>query len=319
MSLAPIIVFNYNRPEHSLRVWEALSKNELASQSELFLYCDGPKANATDNMRSRIDIMHRLAKDFAIEAEKKGLFTNVHLICKEKNKGLADSIIDGVTEIVNQYGKVIVLEDDLVTSPSFLQFMNDGLELYKDEDRVMHISAYMWPHRGKLPETFLCDIPNSWGWATWDRAWKYYCNDSAFLYHMFEHRWNEFNKLGGDVLQKQLVSNFKGTLKTWYVKWYAMNLLRNGLSLYPGESLIENIGMDGTGTNCSPSKAFHNKHLAGHINVCRIPLVINKKATRAMYDFYQGHWYNRRRRNKLFRQIIAPVERWYKSYIKMHN
>ena len=123
MNLAPVIVFNYNRPDHSLRTWEALAQNQFAKETELYLYCDGPKANASDEMCQRIAELHAVAKQYAIEAPKQGKFKAVHVVCAEKNKGLANSIIGGVTEVINKHGRVIVLEDDLLTSPYFLKYM----------------------------------------------------------------------------------------------------------------------------------------------------------------------------------------------------
>ena len=120
MNLAPVIVFNYNRPDHSLQTWEALSRNQYASDTELYLYCDGPKANASDEMRQRIAELHAQAKQYAIDAPKAGKFKAVHVVCAEANKGLANSIIGGVSDVIAKNGRVIVLEDDLLTSPYFL-------------------------------------------------------------------------------------------------------------------------------------------------------------------------------------------------------
>ena len=117
MTLSPVIIFNYNRPDHSLRTWEALSQNELAKDTELYLYCDGPKENASDEMKKRIADLHVQAKQYAIDALKAGKFKAVHVVCAEQNKGLANSIIGGVTEVINKHGRAIVLEDDLLTSP----------------------------------------------------------------------------------------------------------------------------------------------------------------------------------------------------------
>lgn len=297
MTLAPVIVFAYNRPEHLQKTVDALAKNDLASQSTLYIYCDGAKPDASAEQLARIQKVREVAKC------AKG-FKEVHIKCSEQNKGLANSIIGGVSEVVDKHGRVIVLEDDLLASPYFLTYMNRGLELYAEEDRVMHISAYMWPHKCSLPDTFFSDIPNSWGWATWSRAWNYFSNDSDFLYHMFEHRWEEFNKLGGDFLQKQLVDNYKGRLSTWYIKWYSMILLRNGLTLYPGTSLIGHIGMDGSGTNCSSSNSFNDDYLAQDFKIEKIPLKINRRAGKEMYAFYQGRWYNKRRRMQLLHDVL---------------
>lgn len=300
MNTAPIIVFAYNRPDHLRKTLTWLGQNELADQSTLYVFCDGPKPNTTDEQLTKVENARKVAHELAVVPT----FKEVHIIEREENLGLGTSVITGVTEIINKHGRAIVLEDDLLTSPFFLTYMNRALELYEEEDRVMHVSAYMWPHRGSLPDTFFSDIPNSWGWATWSRAWKYFCKDSDFLYHMFEHRWEEFNKFGGDLLQKQLVENYNGRLSTWYIKWYSMILLRNGLTLYPGKSLIGHIGMDGSGTNCSPSNSFNEDHLALDLKIEKRPLEINHRAGKEIFAFYQGRWYNRRRRRKLMNDIL---------------
>ncbi len=297
MNTAPIIVFSYNRPDHFQKTIDALSKNDLASDSILYIYCDGLKQNASEEQAVLVEKCKSIA--YSVVG-----FREVRIVERDKNLGLASNIVQAVSEIVNHYGRVIVLEDDLVTSPFFLRFMNEALDIYETEDRVMHISGYMWPHKGKLPDIFMSDIPNSWGWATWRRAWEYFIEDASFLYHIFEYRWTEFNKLGGDFLQRQLVDNYNGKLHTWYIKWYATILLRNGLTIYPGESLVDNIGMDGSGTNCSSSSAFTNTQLGNRLSIKKVPLSVNKKATREMYVFYQGRWYNKRRRKRLISKII---------------
>ena len=139
-ALAPIIVFCYNRPDHLEQTLESLSCNELADQSILYIYCDGPKSDASDEMRQKI-------ADVRLVARKRQWCKEVHVVEREENVGLMNNIVGAVTEIVNQYGRVIVLEDDMLTSPGTLRYFNDALELYKDEDKVMHIVSYMFPHR----------------------------------------------------------------------------------------------------------------------------------------------------------------------------
>ena len=163
-NLAPIIVFCYNRPEHLEQTLEALSCNELADQSTLYIYCDGPKEGASDEMRQKIAEVRQVAR-------KRQWCKEVHVVKREENVGLMTNIVGAVTEIVNQYGRVITMEDDIITSKGYLRFMNEVLELYKDDEQVMHISGYMWPHKRRLPDTFFYEVPYpGGGWATWQRA-----------------------------------------------------------------------------------------------------------------------------------------------------
>ena len=296
-NLAPIIVFAYDRPDHLRRTLDALSRNELASQSELYIYCDGAKENASAEQVERI----RENRKVAHGADG---FKSITIIEREKNVGLKANIVEAVTEIVNKYGRVITLEDDIVTSTGFLRYMNDSLELYKDDEQVMHISGYMWPHRYRLPETFFYPVPYpGGGWATWARAWQHYSDDAEALYQSWKDRWDEFNLFGGDYLQKQLIANYKGEMNTWFIKWHAVMLHRKGLTLYPRQSLTNNIGFDSLATNCYQTNKFDIDHLAESIKVKRKPIRINRIAANEIYAFYQGRWYNRRRRKALLNKI----------------
>ncbi len=295
MIIAPIVIFSYDRPSHLQQTLDALSKNLLADQSDLFIYCDGAKATASQEQLRRIADNRRVAH--AADG-----FKSVTVIERPHNVGLKANIVGAVTEIVNRYGRIITLEDDVITSPGFLQFMNEALELYKDDERVMHISGYMWPHRLPLPETFFYEMPYpGGGWATWKRAWQYYDDDAAKLYHKWENRWDEFNTVGTH-LQKQLYDNYRGTLNTWFIKWHAVLLERGGLTLYPGKSLTNNIGFDELATNCYTTNKF-DVIPVDSIRVKRIPIRENTLAAHEIYAFYQGRWYNKRRRNALIAKM----------------
>ena len=152
MTLAPVVVFSYNRPDHLRQTLEALAKNDLAQESVLFVYCDGPKNNATDEQRQRIASNREVARSVTG-------FREVNVVEREQNIGLKDNIVGAVTEIVNQYGRVIAFEDDIVTTRGCLTYLNDALELYKDDEQVMHISAWMYPNNGQFPTTFFYDSP----------------------------------------------------------------------------------------------------------------------------------------------------------------
>ncbi len=296
--LAPIIVFAYNRPDHLRNTLEALSKNDLANQSELTVFCDGPKEGASDTQLTAIQEVRRVAHE-------KQWCKNVTVIESECNKGLANSIIAGVTSVVEENGRVIVLEDDIVTSRGFLKYMNDALDMYESDERVMHVSGYMYPHKGNLPETFFCALPLCWGWATWKRAWSFFEDDAQKWIDYYEKNglWGRFNVFGGDILQKQLIDNAKGVIRTWFVKWHSSVLFHDGLALFPGVSLVDNIGMDGTGVHCSSSGSFSNGILAEYVQVRRIPLKEDRKGRNAIRHFYQGYWYSKRNRRKLINAI----------------
>ena len=164
--------------------------------------------------------------------------------------------------------------------------------------------GYMYPHKGNLPETFFYEVPYpGGGWATWKRAWMHFSNDIDELFAYWSTRWREFNKFGGDYLQKQLVANKNGQMYTWFIKWHGIILREGGLTLYPHTSLTNNIGFDGTGVNCSAISSFDIKELAKYISVKRIPIQENKRAARIIYHFYSGYWFSKRYRKQWLSRI----------------
>ena len=203
MNLAPIVLFVYNRPQHTLKTLEALMQNELAEKSELFIYCDGPKPNAKKEDLDKIDAVHTIIL-------KKQWCKKVHIIKAEVNKGLANSIVAGVTEIVNRYGKIIVLEDDIVTSKGFLRYMNEALNLYENEPKIMHIGSYL-PYTNshkKLPETFLSRFMSCWGWATWKDRWDYYEKNPKSLINEFNSEMvKKFDLNESGIFWRQIIAN----------------------------------------------------------------------------------------------------------------
>lgn len=327
MILAPICIFSYNRPNHLQRVLDALSKNDLASESVLYIFCDGAKPLQTDADNDSDDVTASARRFFkGTETEyKKYLsdiednikvaqsatgFKEVHTIIRPENIGLKENIIGAVTEVVNKYGRIITLEDDIITSKGFLRYMNDALETYKDEEKVKHISAYMYPHKCKLADTFFYPVPYpGGGWATWKRAWQYYNDNTEELYDFWKEKWNQFDILGANYLSKQLIANHNGTMNTWFVKWYAVIMQQTGLTLYPGKSLTNNIGFDNTATNCSAMTKF-DVIPTDYVNVRIQPVQKDRKASRIIFDFYQGHWYNRRRRNAFIQRVIKNIRFW---------
>jgi len=245
--IAPIALFVYERPLHTRLTVEALKKNDLSRDSDLVVFCDAAKTAAqTDAVREVREYIRQIAG-----------FKSVTIYERETNYGLARSIIEGVTMLCDEYGRVIVLEDDLVTSPYFLQFMNDALNMYEHEDQVMQISGYTYPIEQIGDETFFLRLPLCWGWATWNRAWVHFrkSNDVMLKFDRKMRRAFTFNNTYH--FWKQLESNKKGLLNTWFVYWYAALFLRGGLALYPGKSLVQNIGMDGSGAHMDPTNSYN--------------------------------------------------------------
>lgn len=239
---APILLFVYNRPEHTRRVIESLQANAEAAESELFIYADQARheTDAPKVKEVREYIRH-------IDG-----FRHVTLIERDENWGLARNIIDGVTTQVNAYGRVIVLEDDLVVAPHFLRFMNDALEVYKEEEKVGHIQACDFTKDPSLPDTFLIKWTGSWGWATWARAWKHFNPDGKTLLAQLESRklTRQFDFNGNYPFTRMLRRQIAGKNNSWAIRWNASLFLADILSLNVGKSLVQNTGFDGSGTNC---------------------------------------------------------------------
>jgi hypothetical protein len=240
-NLAPIALFVYNRPEHTRRTISYLQKNLLAEESRLFIFSDGPKTEAD---KAKVEEVRQLAKEVTG-------FKSVKLIARKENLGLANSIISGVTKLVNEYDKVIVFEDDLLSSPYTLDYFNEGLGRYANEEQVMHIGAYMYDLKDKdLPETFFYRAASSWCWATWARAWKYFEPDIDKLTEQFNKQSIlRFSIEGTMNFWKQMREFKAGKNNSWAIRWYASIFLRDGLTLNPAHSFIHNIGHDGTGVH----------------------------------------------------------------------
>jgi hypothetical protein len=250
MKLAPIALFAYNRPDHLSRTLCALKDCPLASESELYLFVDGPRHNAD---RSRVEQVRAVARGVTG-------FKRLQVQERQENHGLSRSIIAGVTDLSRSHGRVIVLEDDLVVARGFLSFMNEALRRFGEEPRVMQVSGYMFPiaNAGAVGSTMLSRVPASWGWGTWDRAWRHFDGDSNRLLALLrdEQTRHEFDLQGAYPYYAQLQLQASGQLDVWGVRWYASMSVKNGLCLYPAQSLVQNIGMDGSGLHCGTSQAF---------------------------------------------------------------
>lgn len=270
--LAPIVLFVYNRPGHTKKTLDALSNNVLISDSILIVYADGPKENSSS------EELELIAKTRSI-IRKVCWCKKVHLVERNRNFGLANNIVTGVTEVVNKYDKIIVLEDDIITSRGFLKYMNEALDLYEYQERVMQVSGYMHPTKLQLPETLFYNVNSCWGWGTWGRAWNNYIVDAKVLLERVNTKYDgiKFNGGQGDAFYNQLIDNSAGRLNTWAVKWHASMYLLNGYILHPGKSLVRNIGHDSSGTNCGYSSIYNQQKIIEFVKVNRIPLKENRE------------------------------------------
>ncbi|WP_198314779.1 MULTISPECIES: glycosyltransferase family 2 protein [unclassified Acidovorax] len=242
---APIVLFVFARPDHTRRTLDALVANKLAGESDLIIYADGAR-NVGE--QDRVNLVRAIVNSLSG-------FKSVTVVEREINYGLARNIIEGVSDVCSRYGRAIVLEDDIVTSPQFLTFMNAALDRYADDSRVWHISGWNYPINTEgLGDVFLWRLMNCWGWATWADRWVQYKKEPARLVREWSsediHR---FNLDGGQNFWEQVTRNNDGALNTWAIFWYATIFENNGFCVNPSLSYVNNIGLDGSGENCGGS------------------------------------------------------------------
>lgn len=282
MNFAPIALFVYNRPWHTRQTVEALLTNAEAGKTPLYIFSDGPK-----NAASRASVAEVRSYIRKITG-----FRSVTLIERESNYGLARSIIHGVTILCEKYGRVIVVEDDLVTSPYFLRFMHDGLSLYEHDERVISIHGYQFPVTTNLPETFFLTGADCWGWATWKRGWELFEPDGRLLLRQLQERklTHRFDFDGAFPYTRMLKKQIAGKNNSWAIRWYASAFLKDKLTLYPGHSLVQNIGTDSSGTHCSTTGAYASDMADSPIRVDSIGVEENEFARDQIARFYRASW-----------------------------
>jgi hypothetical protein len=281
MTLAPIALFVYNRPEHTRQTVEALLRNPLAAQSELFIFSDAAKTPETLNRVEQVRAYIRTV----------GGFKSVQVIEREKNHGLANSIIDGVTKLCDDYGRVIVLEDDLVVAPTFLNYMNEALAKYQDNEKVMQISGYMFP----LPiqadsDAFFLPFTTSWGWATWKRAWEKF-DPEAKAFESLKvdaQKRRAFDLDNSYPYFKMLEQQKKGLSDSWAIRWNLSVFNENGLVLFPRVTLVNNHGFDGSGVHCGKVLDFASGDLSFEVSAYPRSTAVAEKQKALIYQFLRA-------------------------------
>lgn len=227
---------------------DALMKNKQADQSDLFVFSDGPRSEESVEPVLQVrEYVHSIAG-----------FRSVTIVESPVNKGLARSIIEGVSTVLRDHDTVIVLEDDMITSPHFLRYMNEGLDMYKEDDRVISIHGYVYPLMQFLPQSFFLRGADCWGWGTWKRGWALFESDGARLLDELVRcqLTQDFDYNGSYPFTQMLRDQIRGVNDSWAIRWQAAAFLKNKLTLYPGKSFVRNIGFDSSGTHSGVTDVY---------------------------------------------------------------
>jgi hypothetical protein len=232
-------------------------------------------------------------------------FASITRIYRDNNLGLARSIISGVEEVLAGHDSVVVMEDDLIVSPHFLRFMNDGLMLYRDDQHVASIHGYCYPVDEALPETFFLRGADCWGWATWPRAWNHFEPDGSKLLEELRRTGLgcSFDLGGAYSFTRMLHNQVAGKNDSWAIRWHASCFLDNMLTLYPGRSLVNNIGFDSTGTHCSATDAYDQLVTQSPVQVQRIALMESAQASAAVASYFK-------RTHSIRARLLQRIKAW---------
>jgi hypothetical protein len=253
MAYAPIAVFAFRRPDLTSQLLASLLQNPEAAQSSIHVFCDGPRSQGDDP-----------AVSATLAAVRSFDLPNIAVTARPANLGLAANIIDGVGTLCQRHGRVIVLEDDLLVSPTFLRYMNDALTRYADSPEVFHVSGYQYPLdlKANTDAVFLPFI-NSSGWATWSRAWAAFdASASGRARLLADRRLRRRFDLNGNYEFYNILEQYAaGKVNSWAIRWYLSVFMRGGLALFPAKSLVANqgFGEGATHTNHSVSRQFTAK------------------------------------------------------------
>lgn len=250
MKHAPIALFAFNRPLHIQKTLSALIANPGFLESTVYVFSDGARDSGDE---PQVDAVRQLVRSLKL--------SNIKLIERHSNYGLAKSVISGVSMLCEEFGRVIALEDDLVVAPNFLEFMNDALARYELDERVMQISGFMFDVKTDLSNTsFFLPIAPTWGWATWKRAWEKF-DPAMTAYEQIEASRKvrrAFDLDNSYPYFRMLERQRRGETDSWGIRWYLSVFFQRGIILYPAQSLVQNIGFDGSGTHCGFESALGN-------------------------------------------------------------
>lgn len=289
---APIVLFTFNRPEHLCKTIDALKKNNISKESCLYIFSDNYKK---EEDKIKVEQVRNYTKNIS-------WFKNITIFESDKNKGLACSIIDGITQILKTHDRVIVLEDDLIVSEFFLTFMNKALNFFLNRNDIFSISGYCPPI--EIPEYYNDDIflfqrNNSWGWATWKDRWESVDWNVSDFKDFIKNRKlrDKFNLQGNDVTA-MLLKQMTKKINSWSIRFNYSCFKQNKLNVYPKHSLIENIGSDGSGSHVKKTNKFIVKTAEQEPEISNINLT-DKIICRNFKKYYD---------TSLYRKIINLIK-----------
>ena len=264
MNFAPVVLFVYNRLWHTRLTVEALQQNDIASVSDLYIFSDAAKQQTDEQ---------------AVQAVRNYIqringFRTLTIIERETNLGLANSIISGVTEVIQKYGRVIVLEDDIVPSPGFLRYMNDALNMYSDEPQVgcIHAWNYGLDIKNYNELTFFLKGADCWGWATWQRAWSEFNPNGIELLETIKAKKLvfDFNRRNTHEFMQMLMNQIDGKNDSWAIRWHASLVVNGMYCLHPTIPIVRNIGLDNSGVHCGEMNI--DQTTIDYLRIQRIPI-----------------------------------------------
>ena len=249
MVLAPIVLFVYNRPWHTRQTVEALQKNELATESDLYIFADGPKETATEEQKERI----RQVREYIHQITG---FKQMIIHESAQNTGCANSIIAGISSVLQERKKIIVVEDDIVTSRYFLKFINEALDFFEKDCRIFSVSGYTFPEKTMtIPKNYKHDIylsyrHGAWGWGTWKDRWETVDWEVADFANFLNSRnlQNAFNRGGADM-SGMLKAQMERKIDAWDIRFDYSLFKQNKFNVRPLKSLVNNVGLDNSGTH----------------------------------------------------------------------
>lgn len=287
--VAPIALFVYNRPGHTQRTIEALKKNTLASESTLHVFADGAKPGTSEEGLRRISEVREIVSH--IEG-----FNEVVLHLSEHNNGCAKSVINGISSVIQQYGRIIVVEDDIETIPQFLSFMNDALDEYASDKRIwtiggMNVDIHLPKQYTDNHDIYLVRRSCSWGWATWADRWKdidwevhdanrFFSNPKAM--QLFDR--------GGEGMSQMLKDQLDGKTDAWDIVWDYHIFKHNGYCLRPVKSFTHNIGMDGSGTHYNDKISVDAQAPLFNPNTDTLRLTPHPRPDREVQRIFYNYW-----------------------------
>jgi hypothetical protein len=299
--LAPVALFVYKRPWHTRRTVEALQDNDLAAKSDLIIYSDGPR---TDEDVEKVREVRRYVNSITG-------FNRVTIVERNQNLGLAKSVVNGVTDTVNRYGRVVVLEDDLFVSTHFLEYMNTALSLFEDNSRVMQISGHMFQvnFSVEIADSFFLPYTTTVGWGTWQRAWNLFDPDMQGIAHLRQDgRFRqEFDMEGTYPYYEMIMDQKTGRINSWGIQWYLSVFVHRGLVLHPKHSLVRHIGFDEDATHAKRDTGIYADTIS-NLPVVAYPgnIEVDGKAKGEYIRFFRKRQTPITRARKFLKYLLLP-------------